>query len=57
MNTLELNVRELSSNELRTIDGGTEPVSAAAAAVVVSIIGGLYLAGEKIGEAIYHLTH
>ncbi len=56
MNTLELNVTELSFDELRSIDGG-EPISlttTAGVTVALAIIGGAYLAGEKVGEALYH---
>ncbi len=58
MNTLELNVTELSSNELRTLEGGViDPitVTVAGVAVVVAVIGGLYKAGEAIGQGLYHL--
>ncbi|EZH74898.1 hypothetical protein IWQ47_003264 [Aquimarina sp. EL_43] len=58
MNTLELNVTELSSKELRTLEGGViDPitVTAAGAAVVLAAIGGLYKAGEAIGKGLYHL--
>lgn len=56
MNTLELNVRELSNSELRTIDGGIPlPVLKDAVTVAVAVIGGAYLAGKAVGSALYNL--
>ena len=58
MKTLELNVIELTNEDLKKINGGFP---------IITLITGLYAigqvvemsyhAGEAIGEAIYHATH
>jgi len=58
----ELNLNELSCEELNLIEGGTIPPTwwnPITAAVVVGtvIIGASYNAGEAVGEAIYYATH
>jgi lactobin A/cerein 7B family class IIb bacteriocin len=59
MNTLNLNIQELSQEDLRNTNGGWLAFIPVIAGLYVAtqLIGACYSAGEKIGEAIYHATH
>lgn len=60
MNIQNLNIKELSQEDLRNTNGGTWlpfiPVLAGLY-VATQLIGACYSAGEAIGEAIYNATH